>query len=127
MPRVPFDKESVARIPDETGVYQFLDERGKVVYVGKATGLRSRVRAYLNLTDRRAFVGPIVNCARLVEFAVTGSAKDALLLENNLIKEHAPRFNIRLRDDKTYFSLKLDLDAEWPRLVIVRRRQQEKG
>jgi excinuclease ABC subunit C len=127
MPRVPFDRESIARIPEEPGVYQFLDEGGKVVYVGKAQGLRSRVRAYLNQTDKRAFVGPIVSCARSVEFAATGSVKDALLLENNLIKQHAPRFNIRLRDDKTYFSLKLDLDAEWPRLVIVRRRKKEKG
>lgn len=127
MPRVPFDKESVSRIPAEPGVYQFVDERGKVVYVGKAVELRSRVRQYLNLTDRRPFVEPIVNCARAVEFVVTGSVKDALLLENNLIKQHAPRFNIRLRDDKTYFSLKLDLEAEWPRLVIVRRRKKEQA
>jgi excinuclease ABC subunit C len=125
MPRVTFDNESPARIPDEPGVYQFLDARGKVVYVGKAADLRSRVRQYLNRTDRRPFVEHIARVAHAVEFAVTGSVKDALLLENNLIKTHAPRFNIRLRDDKTYFSLKLDLEAEWPRLVIVRRRKKE--
>jgi excinuclease ABC subunit C len=125
MPRVPFDRDAPAEIPAEPGVYQFVDGRGKVVYVGKAADLRSRVRAYLNRTDRRPFVEHIAGCAREVEFAVTGSVKDALLLENSLIKHHAPRFNIRLRDDKTYFSLKLDLAAEWPRLVIVRRRKKE--
>jgi excinuclease ABC subunit C len=125
VPRAAFDRESIARIPDEPGIYQFLDDGGKVIYVGKAAELRTRVRAYLNQTDKRQFVQHIASCARAVEFVVTGSVKDALLLENNLIKQHAPRFNIRLRDDKTYFSLKLDLKAEWPRLVIVRRRKKE--
>ena len=125
MPRAPFDRDSVTGVPAEPGVYQFLDEAGKVIYVGKAAELRGRIRAYLNQTDKRPFVQHISRCARSVEFAVTGSVKDALLLENALIKQHAPRFNIRLRDDKTYFSLKLDLKAEWPRLVIVRKRKKE--
>jgi excinuclease ABC subunit C len=125
MPRAEFTSEAVGKIPTEAGVYQFLDEAGKVVYVGKAVDLRSRVRQYLNQTDQRPFVAHIARCARSIDFVATGSVKDALLLENSLIKQHGPRFNIRLRDDKTYFSLKLDLKAEWPRLVIVRRRKKE--
>jgi excinuclease ABC subunit C len=125
MPRAAFDKEAIGLIPAEPGIYQFLDRAGKVIYVGKAAELRGRIRQYLNLTDRRPFVEHIARTASAVDFVVTGSVKDALLLENNLIKQHNPRFNIRLRDDKTYFSLKLDLKAEWPRLVIVRRRKKE--
>jgi excinuclease ABC subunit C len=125
MPRADFTPEAVGKIPTESGVYQFVDEAGKVIYVGKAVDLRSRVRQYLNQTDQRPFVAHIARCATSIEFVATGSVKDALLLENSLIKQHAPRFNIRLRDDKTYFSLKLDLKAEWPRLVIVRRRKKE--
>ncbi len=125
MSRVPFDAEGVGTLPDEAGVYLFVDGSQKVLYVGKAASLRSRVRAYLNGTDRRTFVEYIARQAKAVEFVLTGSVKDALLLENNLIKQHAPRYNIRLRDDKTYFSLRLDLKEEWPRLTIVRRRKPD--
>ncbi len=125
MPRVDFDREGVASLPMEAGVYQFVDSQQKVLYVGKAAELRNRVRAYLNGTDQRMFVTQIARQAVAVDFVVTGTVKDALLLENNLIKQHAPRYNIRLRDDKTYFSLRLDLKEEWPRLTIVRRRKKD--
>lgn len=125
MPRVPFDDEGVARLPDEAGVYVFMDAEQKPLYVGKASGLRSRVRAYLNRTDTRPFVPRIAAKAREVDYVVTGSTKDALLLENNLIKRFSPRYNIKLRDDKTYFSLRLDPTQEWPRLRIVRRRKED--
>lgn len=125
MPRVPFDAEGLQRLPQEAGVYVFLDGEAKPLYVGKAADLRSRVRAYLNGTDQRPYVPRIAGKAREVDYVVTGTTKDALLLENNLIKRFAPRYNIRLRDDKTYFSLRLDLAQEWPRLRIVRRRKDD--
>jgi excinuclease ABC subunit C len=125
VPRAPFDDEGLKGLPAEPGVYVFLDEEEKPLYVGKAADLRSRTRAYLLGTDRRPYVPRIAARARTVDFVVTGSTKDALLLENNLIKRFAPRYNIRLRDDKTYFSLRLDLAHEWPRLKIVRRRKDD--
>jgi excinuclease ABC subunit C len=125
MPRVPFDDDAVSRLPAESGVYLFLDASAKPLYVGKAASLRSRVRSYLNRTDLRPFVPRIVERTKEIDYVVTGSTKDALLLENNLIKRFAPRYNIRLTDDKTYFSLRLDLAAEWPRLKIVRRRKED--
>lgn len=118
-----FDAEGVGALPTEAGVYVFLDAASKPIYIGKAAGLRSRVRAYLNGTDTRPSVRHIRRLAREVDVFVTETTKDALLLENALIKQHQPRFNIRLRDDKTYFSLRLDMKAEWPRLEIVRRRR----
>ena len=125
MPRVPFDAEGLQRLPAEAGVYTFLDAEAKPLYVGKASDLRSRVRAYFQGTDLRPYVPRIAGRAREVDYIVTGTTKDALLLENNLIKRFAPRYNIRLRDDKTYFSLRLDLAQEWPRLRIVRRRKDD--
>ncbi len=123
MAKVPFDADGVATLPSDAGVYVFLDAASKPIYIGKAAGLRNRVRAYLNGTDTRPSVRHIRRLAREVDVFVTETTKDALLLENALIKQHQPRFNIRLRDDKTYFSLRLDMKAEWPRLEIVRRRR----
>lgn len=125
MPRLPFDKASVEQIPRSSGVYIFLDERGKPVYVGKAVDLRSRVRSYFGAGDAR-LVSQVVNeRARMLDFIVTGSAKEALILENSLIKKHAPLLNVRLKDDATYFSLRLDPKEEWPWLTIVRKRKRE--
>ncbi len=125
MARVAFDPSGVAELPTDPGVYVFLDIKAVPLYIGKASGLRMRVRAYLNRTDSRASVAHIARLCKEVEVFVTPTAKDALLLENALIKQHQPRFNIRLRDDKTYFSLRLDTKAEWPRLEIVRRRRHD--
>ncbi|MAG33779.1 MAG: excinuclease ABC subunit C [Deltaproteobacteria bacterium] len=125
MPRLPFDKSSVASIPASPGVYVFLDDRGKPVYVGKAVDLRSRVRSYFGAGDARLVSALIQEKAHALDFIVTGSAKEALILENSLIKKHGPLLNIRLKDDATYFSLRLDLKEPWPRLTIVRKRKKE--
>ena len=125
MPRLPFDKSSASQVPRSAGVYVFLDERGKPVYVGKAVELRSRVRSYFGAGDDRLVSQIVATKARHLDFIVTGSAKEALLLENSLIKKHAPLLNVRLKDDATYFSLRLDLAQEWPMLTIVRKRKRE--
>ncbi len=128
MPLLRFDKDATAELPDEPGVYIFLGQRSEILYVGKAQSLRHRVRSYFS--DRQEFrpvTALLPRHARQIDYIVTDSEKAALLLENSMIKKHAPRFNVRLRDDKTYFSLKLDLNVPWPWLQIVRKRKHADG
>jgi len=95
--------------------------RGKVLYVGKAQNLRARVRSYFNAGgDGRVQVPRLVRRVADVDVLVTPNVKDALLLENELIKQHKPAFNVRLRDDKQYLALRLDPKETWPRLTMVR-------
>ena len=109
----------VASFPDAPGVYLFKDPRGRVLYVGKADVLRDRVRAYFGPTlDVRHI--RMVERAERVEFAVTGSISEAYLLEANLIKQHKPRYNIRLKDDKSYPYVKITLGEDFPRILRTR-------
>jgi len=112
----------VAALPTTPGVYLMKSARGKVLYVGKAQNLRARVRSYFRSGgDGRAQVPKLVRRVADVAVLVTPTVKDALLLENELIKQYKPPFNVRLRDDKQYSGLRLDLREEWPRLTRVRR------
>ena len=114
--------EKIDALPQEPGVYLFKSERGKVLYVGKAQNLRARVRSYFHAGgDGRVQVPRLVEEVRDVDVLALGSVKEALLLENELIKRHRPPFNVRLRDDKQYLVLRLDRSAAWPRLTLVRR------
>ncbi len=114
--------ERADSLPTGPGVYLFKSARGKVLYVGKAQNLRSRVRSYLTPGgDGRLRVPHLVERAADVDVLVTPTVKDALLLENELIKQHKPPFNVRLRDDKQYLGLRLDPKDPWPRLIPVRR------
>ena len=115
--------EKLDALPVQSGVYMFKDRKGTVVYVGKAKSLRSRVRSYFQegSSDNRYFIPLLQKTVSDLETIVTGSEKEAAILENNLIKEHRPRWNIKLRDDKDYISLKLDPKDEWARLWVVRR------
>jgi len=113
--------ERAESLPAAPGVYLFKSERGAILYIGKAQNLRARVRSYLSGSDGRFRVPHLVERARDVDAVVTANVKDALLLENELIKQHKPPFNVRLRDDKQYLALRLDPAAEWPRLTQVRR------
>src|SRR5215207_9557656 len=102
--------ELLDRIPTEPGVYLFKDARGAVIYVGKAQNLRTRVRQYFREGgDERFFVaaGFLGKAVTDLETIVVGSSKEALLLENHLIKKHQPKFNVKLRDDKQYLVLRL--------------------
>lgn len=109
-------------LPNAPGVYCFRSA-GEVLYVGKAGNLRSRVRSYFQpgTSDVRAFVARLDRELDDIQTFVAGSEKEAALLENQLIKEHQPRYNIKLRDDKEFLSLRLKPDAKWPRLDAVRR------
>lgn len=115
--------EKLDALPASPGVYLFKDKKGNVVYVGKAKSLRSRVRSYFQEgnSDNRYFIPILQKTIGDFDTIVTSSEKEAAILENNLIKEHRPRYNIKLRDDKDYISLRLDTKEEWPRLWVVRR------
>lgn len=117
--------ELVERLPDVPGVYLMRDRKGEVVYVGKARRLRARVRQYFNGTDTRMFVPLLAGTLGDIETVVTSNDKEALLLENNLIKRYKPRFNVKLRDDKQFLVLRIDPAAKWPRLELVRRMRQD--
>ncbi len=113
-------------IPDAPGSYQFKDVHGRVIYVGKAKSLRSRLSNYFqnpaNLPPRTA---QMVQSAETVEWIQVRNDVEALMLEYSLIKEHQPRFNIRLRDDKSYPFLAVTLDDEWPRAMVDARAQAQ--
>ncbi len=112
-------------VPDEPGSYQFVDRDGRVLYVGKAKSLRSRINSYFqdpyNLAPRTA---QMVASADHVEWMVVGTEAEALLLEHNLIQRYQPRFNVRLKDDKSYPWLALTMGDEWPRPAVVRGRKR---
>jgi len=111
--------------PARPGVYLMKDDRGEVIYVGKAKNLRNRIRNYFQGTDTRAMVPFLVSRVRDLDFVVTGTEKEAFLLENTLIKEHRPRYNVIFRDDKTYFSLRLDTRQDFPAFQLVRRTRKD--
>jgi excinuclease ABC subunit C len=110
-------------LPSSPGCYVFSDGKGVTLYVGKAKSLRSRVRSYFQdgASDTRAFIPFLRRHVGDLETIVTRSEKEAAILENNLIKERKPRYNVKLRDDKEYLSVRLSAEHEWPRLELVRR------
>jgi excinuclease ABC subunit C len=115
--------EILEALPAAPGVYIMKDGRGKPIYIGKAAILRNRVRQYFQPAsgDSRDFVPLLEGIVADIETVITSNEKEALLLENTLIKRHQPRFNVNLKDDKNYLVLRLDPEAEWPRLEVVRK------
>ena len=103
------------------GVYLLKDRHGKVIYIGKAKNLRGRVRTYFRGGDERAQVRFLMERVADVDTLVTTNDKEALILENNLIKQYKPRYNIRLKDDKSYVSVKVTVHDPWPRILVTRR------
>jgi excinuclease UvrABC nuclease subunit len=115
--------QKLENLPAGPGCYVFLDEGGATLYVGKAKSLRSRVRSYFQAagSDTRAFLPLLRKNVKDLETIVTASEKEAAILENSLIKERKPRYNIKLRDDKEYLSIRLSNEHAWPRLELVRK------
>ena len=113
--------ETADALPNQPGVYLFKGERGRVLYVGKAQNLRTRVKSYFGAGDGRFRISQLVERSRDVDVVVTPTVKDALLLENELIKRHKPPYNVRLRDDKQYLALRVDPAERWPRVTQVRK------
>jgi len=114
--------DKIQQLPASPGVYLMLDACGTIIYIGKARSLRQRVRSYFSASrDSRYHVKFLVARVADIEVLLTDTEKEALLLENTLIKQHHPRYNLDLKDDKTYFSLRLDPREEFPRFTLVRK------
>lgn len=113
-------KAKLASLPKEPGVYLFKNERGEIIYIGKAKSLKNRVPSYFHQPadpKQASLASEIAD----IDFIVTGSEVEALILENNLIKKEKPRYNVLLRDDKNYPYLKLTVNEDYPRVMLVRR------
>ena len=117
----------IARVPTQPGCYLMRNEQGRILYVGKAKNLRARVRAYINENDARHTVKFLMRRVADIDFLVTSNEKEALLLENSLIKKHRPRYNFRLKDDKTYVSIRVNLGHEFPRLTVGRKVKRDRS
>jgi len=116
-------REQRRSLPDGPGVYLFKDGRGKVLYVGKAKSIRKRVAGHFSKPGTRGAADMVAQIAE-IEFVVTQTEAEALLAEQNFIKRHRPRFNIRLRDDKSYPYIGISLDEEYPRIYFTRERHR---
>jgi len=119
-------KQKLAGLPEQSGVYLYMDAVGKVIYVGKAKILKNRVRSYFQQRDDKgAKTELLVSNIRALDYIVTATETEALVLENTLIKQHKPHFNILLKDDKAYPWLRITLHEAFPRLDIVRKAQKD--
>jgi len=121
-------KLRLASLPESPGVYLMRDANGKIIYVGKALVLRNRVRSYFGETALRdAKTARLVDDIADIEWIITESELEALILEAQLIKRHHPRYNIRLKDDKRYPYIKLTMEEEFPRVLVVRQMANDGG
>ena len=119
-------KEKVSGLPAQPGVYIFKDDAGKVLYVGKASSLRNRVRSYFQRSkDHVPRIEALVAKVRDIDFVTTATEAEALLYESNLIKEHQPKYNVELRDSKTYPLIKITMAEDFPRVMAARGKRSD--
>src|SRR5205809_1766538 len=118
-------KEQIARLPEQPGVYLWGNALGEAIYVGKARALRDRVRSYLGAYGLSPRHDALLEEITSVEVIVTDSVMEALALENNLIKQRTPKYNILLRDDKNYPYLQLTTSEPFPRMMVARRVERD--
>jgi excinuclease ABC subunit C len=118
-------KEQIARLPEQPGVYLYFNAAGDTIYVGKARALRDRVRNYLGAYGADVKTDALLDEVARLEVIVTDSVVEALALENNLIKQRSPKYNIRLRDDKNYPYLQLTATEAFPRVLVARRVERD--
>ncbi|MBQ4347143.1 MAG: excinuclease ABC subunit C, partial [Firmicutes bacterium] len=126
--RFMFDiKEELKKLPDRPGVYIMKDKDGGIIYIGKARVLKNRVRSYFSGTKKEAKTAVMVPHIAEFEYIVVDNEVEALILECNLIKEHRPKYNILLHDDKTYPYIKISLNEDFPRITKVRKHPKRDG
>ncbi len=118
-------KDEIARLPEQPGVYLYFSAAGETIYVGKARSLRSRVRNYLGAYGSSPRTDALLDEIARLEVIITDSVVEALALENNLIKQRSPKFNILLRDDKNYPYLQLTTNEAFPRVLVARRVERD--
>jgi len=120
--------EQLKQLPTNPGVYLLRDAEGGILYVGKAANLHHRVRSYFSSGQKLSpKLQRLITRVNDIDFFVTASEQEALILELNLIKRHRPRYNVRLKDDKTFPYLKINLNEDWPRVHITRRWEEDGG
>jgi excinuclease ABC subunit C len=119
-------REELQALPTGPGIYLFKDNEGNVIYVGKAGNLRNRVRSYFGAPSKLSSkIQQLVSRIEDFEFVVTNSEQEALILESNMIKKHSPQYNVRLKDNKSFPYLKIDIDSDWPVVSITRRVEKD--
>ncbi|MGL4346397.1 MAG: GIY-YIG nuclease family protein, partial [Cellulosilyticaceae bacterium] len=119
-------EEELKKLPNQPGVYLMKDELDRIIYVGKAINLKNRVRQYFQSSRNHSIkVIKMVEHIRSFEYIITGSEMEALVLECNLIKKYNPKYNIRLKDDKHYPYIKLDVQDAFPKVKIVRQMRKD--
>ena len=114
-------EEELKKLPDKPGVYVMRDKNDTIIYVGKAISLKNRVRQYFRKTDKTARIEKMVSLIDHFEYIVVDNEAEALILECNLIKKNRPKFNVLLKDDKTYPYIKIDIKSDYPGVFITRR------
>lgn len=120
--------EELKKIPSKPGVYLMIDESDKIIYIGKAKILKNRVKQYFQAYSKHSpKVATLVKHIKKFEYIVTDTEVEALILENNLIKKHEPKYNIRLKDDKTYPYVKITVNEMFPRVFITRKHDKDKA
>lgn len=120
--------EELKKLPDSPGVYIMHDESGEIIYVGKAISLKNRVRQYFQASkEKTAKIEQMVSKINYFEYIVTNTELEALILENNLIKEHLPKYNTKLKDDKNYPYIKVTINDEFPKIIMTRQFKKDGG
>ncbi|HBE02784.1 MAG TPA: excinuclease ABC subunit C [Spirochaetia bacterium] len=119
------DKSKLSLLPDSAGVYLMKDSAGKIIYIGKAKNLKNRVRSYFTGKDLYLKTEALVSRIEDLDIIVTNNEKEAFILENNLIKQHQPFYNINLKDNKTYPYIKVTLEEEYPRIIKTREYKKD--
>ncbi|MBM3193821.1 MAG: excinuclease ABC subunit UvrC [Chlamydiae bacterium] len=120
------NSEKLLTFPLKPGVYLMKNREGKILYIGKAKILRERIKQYFSNQDSRAMIPFLISQLEEIETIVTFTEKEALLLERNLIKKHQPKYNILLKDDKTFISLMINHKNKWPKVSLVRYKENQK-
>ena len=118
-------EEEIKKLPEKPGVYLMRDKDNTVIYVGKAIVLKNRVRQYFRKNNKTPRIERMVSLIDHFEYIVVGSEDEALILECNLIKKYRPKFNVLLKDDKTYPYIKIDVKSDYPGVFMTRRIQND--
>ena len=119
--------ETIKLVPAQPGCYIYYDKAGEIIYVGKAKNLKRRVYSYFHKQHESVKTNVLVSQIEKLEYIITDSEVEALILENNLIKKYEPKYNIRLKDDKTYPYIKITTNEMFPRVFITRKHKNDKA
>lgn len=120
-------EDELSKLPDKPGVYIMKDSENKIIYVGKAVSLRKRVRQYFRKNNKTARIERMVSLISYFEYIIVDNEQEALILECNLIKENRPKFNVLLKDDKTYPYIKIDITSDFPGVFYTRKILKDKA